>query len=486
MSEAVSTLPKITPRHRRWLRRGGLSLLIVVGFPTAYYFYSSWSLHRDIERAIAETDTLDPRWRWEDIEADRKAIPDAENSAIQIVSILKLVGTTGKAAPGSHPNYDKFFGGLPAPAQLNSEQVELIREALDKIPAGLTEARKLKELPHGQFPVRWDPTGSWATFAEQQEVRTVCDILQHDAMLIAHFGDPDAAVESCLALLNATRSLENDPFLLSFHMRGAGDAMLVRTLERILAQGFPKGAFLKQMQERLRTERLERSHQWVVAVRGDRALFHRFFEPFVQGKKRWLDVTTSLRMQVNLYDYFMEQLPAVMLRDYPQHLRHRNELVATSQLPPEKQLERFETLEKSVDRSDRRKEMLSGVLPLLPVDLTNWCRRHLRVQALLGSTEVGLACERFRLTHKSWPESLAELVKNGFLDAMPSDPFDGQPLRFARLKDGVVIYSVGADKQDNGDDTQRDRPNEPGIDIGFRLWDPPFRRQPPRPPVALD
>ena len=68
---------------------------------------------------------------------------------------------------------------------------------------------------------------------------------------------------------------------------------------------------------------------------------------------------------------------------------------------------------------------------------------------------------------------------------MPTDPFDGRPLRLAKVQDGIVIYSVGHDKTDDGGNLDRDEPQQPGVDLGFRLWDPPQRRQPPRPPAVI-
>jgi hypothetical protein len=52
------------------------------------------------------------------------------------------------------------------------------------------------------------------------------------------------------------------------------------------------------------------------------------------------------------------------------------------------------------------------------------------------------------------------------------------------LDDGVVIYSVGADGKDNGGKLDKN-PTKDGTDRGFRLWDVPKRRQPPKPPKPL-
>jgi hypothetical protein len=91
---------------------------------------------------------------------------------------------------------------------------------------------------------------------------------------------------------------------------------------------------------------------------------------------------------------------------------------------------------------------------------------------------VTLAVERYRQKHSAWPETLNQLVPE-VLAEVPRDPFDGEPLRYTRLADGVIVYSVGVDGVDNGGALDRDNPARPGADLGFRLWDVKYRRQPP-------
>jgi len=104
-----------------------------------------------------------------------------------------------------------------------------------------------------------------------------------------------------------------------------------------------------------------------------------------------------------------------------------------------------------------------------------------RYHAWLRCLGVAIAIERYRLANKGqWPDTLAQLTPK-FLPEVPLDPFDGEPLRYKTLSDGVVVYSVGPDEADDGGKIDRKHPIETGTDMGCRLWDVKHRRQAARP-----
>ena len=72
-----------------------------------------------------------------------------------------------------------------------------------------------------------------------------------------------------------------------------------------------------------------------------------------------------------------------------------------------------------------------------------------RDEAWRGNARAALAVERYRLVHGVCPERLADLVPD-YLDAVPMDPFDGEPLRYRRLETGYMVYSVGRNLVDDG------------------------------------
>jgi len=83
------------------------------------------------------------------------------------------------------------------------------------------------------------------------------------------------------------------------------------------------------------------------------------------------------------------------------------------------------------------------------------------------ATTTAIAIKRYRRARGQIPEDLKQLVPD-FLPEVPTDPFDGNPLRYI-VKDGeYLIYSVGGNGQDDGglDDGGK---GKPASDIVFRV-----------------
>ena len=89
-----------------------------------------------------------------------------------------------------------------------------------------------------------------------------------------------------------------------------------------------------------------------------------------------------------------------------------------------------------------------------------------------GPLRTALACERYRLTTGDWPDNLSKLVPD-FLSALPTDPFDGQTIRFERIEQGVKIWSIGEDQTDDSGYVGQNAP-----DAGWILLDPGQRGRP--------
>src|SRR5947209_2276381 len=115
------------------------------------------------------------------------------------------------------------------------------------------------------------------------------------------------------------------------------------------------------------------------------------------------------------------------------------------------------------------------MLPALEKGQAATLRSHAQMRCAIAA----LAAERYRRQADRWPDSLDALVASGSLPAVPADPFADGPLKLKRLPDGLVIYSVGPDRTDDGGVIDRKDPARKGADPGFQLWDVAKRRGPP-------
>lgn len=60
-----------------------------------------------------------------------------------------------------------------------------------------------------------------------------------------------------------------------------------------------------------------------------------------------------------------------------------------------------------------------------------------------------IAMWRYRLAEGSFPSDLGQLVPH-YVFEVPTDPFSGESIKMARTDDGIIIYSVGPDLNDDG------------------------------------
>jgi hypothetical protein len=121
-----------------------------------------------------------------------------------------------------------------------------------------------------------------------------------------------------------------------------------------------------------------------------------------------------------------------------------------------------------------RLEQECRIDPMFGTFLGEWRARRLLLmfqggQLRLRGAVAAVAAVRYRRTHGSWPEALAELVPD-YLSQIPQDPYAEGPFRYRRLPTGLVIYSIGRDGRDGGGKVHVPPESADG-DIGFRLWD---------------
>lgn len=467
--------------RRRWPYLVLLLALALLGLVGAY-FYAAGGADRQWRAAVTEAEGLAPPWRLEDVEAGRAAVADARNSAPVVLAAKRRLPRRWPAwewaAPGEDLDapdaqraaLDASFRDLPPFQPLGPEQVAALRAELKKAGPALEEARKLAELPEGRFPIRY---GLDVTFPPHlQEVREVAHLLSFDVLLRAHDRDADGALASCRAILNAGRSLRDEPLAVSQLVRIACRAIALGRLQRALAQGLPSEAALLQLQRLLEQE--EQGPVMLVVARGERAGWDRFLESALAGQVKLSEKEVGLLTLFHPEEKPEEEWLAlrkrrVLVAQRAALLRHLNRAVVIAGLPGERQVEEFRRWEASAKGQPFLVRVLSP-------PLTKTAESCVRTQAQLRCAIAAVAAMRYGRGRGHWPDGLEALREAGYLREVPTDLYDGRPLRLRRPEGGLMVYSVGAHGQDYGGQVDYTNPTAPGTNLGFHLWDWVLRR----------
>jgi hypothetical protein len=468
-------------------------LLSLVAWLVGLYFYWTRLADRELRETVAEIDRLDPEgWEIDAILAARQQVPDKENAALQVQAVKMLLPPgwplAGPAAPPEPPcepgaeganalaaqppmPWEQQLHEIPPQVQLDEALRRDLQASLDRAKEALPEAHKLIGMTWGRYPLEWQ-ANCLSILLQSQDARSAAMLLQMEAIALAHDRKSDEALDRVRGILAAARSLGDEPTIISMLIHVACDAVAISTLERILAQGEPSAKALQAVQRVLEMEAGQ--ELLLTASRGERAGYHALMEAVKRG-----DVTLSQVVgppggttESRLLDLTG---PTLARRSHARLLRLMTEFVEIAKRPPHEQNSLMKELDSKIRKAKVEYDVMVGLL--MPA-IIKCSEAHRRGLGSLRCAIAAAAAERYRIDQGRWPERLEDLVTK-YLPAVPKDPGDGKALRYARLPDGVLIYWVGLDGEDNGGALNRKNPNARQSDGGFRLWDAAARRQPP-------
>jgi hypothetical protein len=454
MEPAQGRPPK---RRRRPLVRVALALLLIVLVGVSWLGYEWHRAARDRREAEAEADRLDPGWRLADLEAARATVPDEENSALQVRAAYRLLPGGCLTASSSGTDLSAHIAELPPAARLNNEQREGLRKCLAKVAPALEKARRVTEMPHGRYPIVWSPDGIGTPMPQIVEAREITGCLYLDAVARADAGAIDDAIDACRAILNVGRSFGDEPACASPVVRTVYCRFAaVAALERALGHGEAREAALRDLQGLLEDEVTQPLQ--LVAARAQRANFDLCLRVIEAGEFNRAYYGRLVQSGWGVLDDRRDRLRARTC--HASYLRYLNECVEIAKLPPEVQAGRVSRVERM------RPEKVPIILEVLARggDYGKLALDFHCDLARLRCALAGVAAERYRLENGRWPDRLEDLVPH-YLSAVPADPVDGQPLRYRRTEQGVVIHTL---------DFGEARPGDTG-DEKFRLFDPAHR-----------
>lgn len=300
--------------------------------------------------------------------------------------------------------------------------------------------------PNCRYPQNYN-AGFSTLLPHLAKVKGCVQLLAWDAVLRADAGDLDGAIRSLELAFAVTDSLINEPEIIAHLVRTAGHAIINIRLEEM----FNLHSFSDAQLTRLGClfEGRESPGNLRVAFAGELCMG---LDVFTNPQSAQSAFSGNGGSRATAAGFAIVGLQAFGLweRDRKFFTDTYTDYIEAVGHPFPAALEKAEFTNDKVSSNlgGMRHYVSSLLLPAMGKVLEKEARRV----AMLRVTQTAIAIERFRLANGgNLPESLDRLTPR-FLPSILHDPFDGQPLRYRQLEKGFVVYSLGADKEDNQGD----------------------------------
>jgi hypothetical protein len=408
------------------------------------------------------------------------AIPEEENAAVPLLQVWEKEDPTlwqafrrgervlpTPSMPDLPPDLP-FVGGRAPRLSRTTPLPQASREAAEAYLAEQAEhlaaVRLALRRPRCRFPVKITD-GYFALLPYLARIKREAQNFRIVEALAVERGDVDSAISALEDIVRTGNALTEGPMLMDQLVRLACLTMVLDDSQRLLSQ------------QPLSSVQLDRLEQ--------------FFRQCEAAGALRSSLITERVLALNAFDMpfkSLEQLGGTPGEDSPSMSERAEQVsrgfwVTTGLAVADRRL-LLETMEEAIDLSEKdspaaldqydklfvRVALEVPRFPpkmycamLLPA-LSRLENRFGRFEACRRSALVAVTVQRFRLGHHgNLPNNLGSLMPN-FLQQVPADPFDGQPLRFRPRQSGFVVYSVGLDRQDDGG---KERPTKGGSSTNY-------------------
>lgn len=373
----------------------------------------------------------------------------------------------------------EFYRGntnYPQPAAPGKPADDIL-VALGKFDA---ELRELSEAavarPYSRFPVKYDYEPCWAILLPHlAHLKGLCSLTQMRAIAKLDLGRPADALSDLKVGLRLSDSIREEPILINHLVRIATLAINLQTIREGLVRHAWSEAELAELDKYLGS--VDVLAEYKLAMRGERAM-----------STSGVDWLRRQRFKTDVMNYLGTEeggsasTPNVGFNPFPSGWFYQNMLTIsemhqdfTLAAVDEKAHRAFpdigDKLDPVVKKMPTRPYTLFAKL-LMPA-LSKAVRKSARMQTYVDEARVACALERYRLAPQSGgklPETLDVLAPR-FIEKIPTDVIDGQPLRYRAKSDGsYLLYSVGWNKTDDGGEVVWTTGKTPSVNLAKGDW----------------
>jgi hypothetical protein len=405
--------------------------------------FAMWrvKLGRSVKAEVAAIRTNGLPVDMADLERWPAVVPDEQNAALVLNQAWGMLGPT---------NRERLFAlRLPVRGGVLSNRTEMAAVVVTNAAAmelvyGVTNAA------NSRYPINY-LDGPNARLPHLAGLKSLAQVFALGAVLKADQNDPRGAFKDVVSSQKLSRSLDNEPILISQLVSAAILTMTTESLERVLARvALPDGELL-ELENGFREA--EATNKFWMALVGERATDGEMLRMLQEDPRAFIIMANKMSSPDEQTKVPVRN-PGVgwkaigfFERDREYFLRAMEENITALAKGPPVSLSYTNKLDAIETEARAGWHLMSSMF--LP-SFSKVVRRDADMRARLRTAATAIAVERWRVAHGGQvPDSLDGLVPS-FLPSIPIDPFDGKSLRFKKLAKGYVIYSVGPNGEDDG------------------------------------
>jgi len=374
-----------------------------------------------------------------ELDAWYPAVPDSENVALVFTNAFALLAPPNASSSTLLDDIPLPARGRGLPPDDRAELVSL--QASNQ--AALEIVRTVKSFSRSDYPDDFKQKIDTLP-PHLARVKSSVYLLAADAILDTTDGKDEEAIGSLLTAGRVANSLTAEPLVISQLVRMACWNVIISRLELVLNSATLTDDQLVLLQKML--AEAEQPQTLARAFAGERALGLGVFDApggfMTSPSSPKAGERMGARLGIGVF-----KITGLFQKDRSYFLDVMATNIAAAELPYS---ERFKASQQAsaltMTRPIRFCIMSGMLLPAMAkvhgkdADQT----AHVRV------AQAALAVERHRRAHGgALPESLDQLSPN-YLKLVPTDPIDGQRLRFKAVGSGYLIYGIGSDAKGDG------------------------------------
>lgn len=385
-----------------------------------------------------------PRWKNPDAYHQLESLTvDGQNGLAQVSGNLLQLGWPTQQWTDLQA-WKKFYQGRSGFPKVDAapDAATAVLLALSLFEDELRELRAASQRPESRFPIHYEAGGA-AMLPHLPVLQHLCEVLRLRAVAALAAGQSDAALPDVTLAFYLAGSIRREPYIQSHLGR---HAMLNATLQPVwegLARRRWSAAQLLAIEQTLRQTDL--LAEYAGAVHGQCVIEVDWWQAMRD------EMSGASRAGINANTHRSEMFRWL----YPKGWVRQNQVA----------LYRFchAALVPVVDAAQARMWMAQAKEAFTAVTqkafFLQWRNGHLFshygrevpwMQTAVNQALLACALERFRLAEGRFPATLAALQPR-FLDRIPRDVINGQPLHYRLTADGQFeLYSIGWDETDNG------------------------------------